>query len=236
LPTILAFEFRARIAPWKDGIHALLKAIGRLLVMGLVMVVVITTSMYAGFAATVSVALAVVGAGVVGMAGAVRRRVPKPVVEVEAREVAAMAPETLADADPESLMPRWRRPSLLAARHADPLRAEATERTPTRFRPDHAPTPAELRVVRYAVVPLLDRPDEVLGLQLFDLVAGDEVRVVESSGAFWEIVCANGEQGWVHRTTLGLPSTIHREPPEERSYSSEADDALTALLTARGLN
>jgi len=145
---------------------------------------------------------------------------------------AAAAVEAL---DPESLMPRWRRPSLLAARHADPGRREIAERPVLRFLPDLAPTTAELRIVRYAVVPLLDRPDEVLGVQLIDLIAGDEVQVVETSSAFWEVVCPDGERGWVHRTTLGLPSVIGREPVEP-SMPSEADDVLTALLAARGLN
>jgi SH3-like domain-containing protein len=110
------------------------------------------------------------------------------------------------------------------------------ERAQMRFMPDRAPTTAELRVVRYAVVPLLDRPDEVLGLQLMDLIAGDEVQVIETSSAFWEVVCPDGERGWVHRTTLGLPSIIGRESVAERSAPSEADEVLTALLAARGLN
>src|SRR4029077_13876635 len=101
--------------------------------------------------------------------------------------------------------------SLLAARHADPSRREVAERQPMHFRADLAPTTAELRVVRYAVVPLLDRPDEVLGLQVTDLIEGDEVQVVETSTAFWEVVCPDGERGWVHRTTLGLPSAVGRE-------------------------
>ena len=79
-------------------------------------------------------------------------------------ELQAMAPAAAATLDPESLMPRWRRPSLLAARHGEPGRREVAERPVMHFSPDVAPTTAELRVVRYAVVPLLDRPDEVLGL------------------------------------------------------------------------
>jgi hypothetical protein len=221
---------------------ALIKALGRLFLMALVMVVVVSASVLAGLAATVSVGLAVVFAGLVGMVG-VGRRGTTPVVRADLLddpEVEAMAPEAaaaVATIDPESLMPRWRRPSLLAARHADPGRRELAERPQMRFRPEHAPTTAELRVVRYAVVPLLDRPDEVLGLQIMDLIAGDEVQVVETSSAFWEVVCPDGERGWVHRTTLGLPSVMGREPAAaERAVSSEADDVLTALLAARGLN
>jgi hypothetical protein len=154
-----------------------------------------------------------------------------------------MAPESAVAAaaiDPEASMPRWRRPSLLAARHADPTRYGLNERAAMRFTPETAPTTAELRVVRYAVVPLLDRPDEVLGMQVMDLIAGDEVQVIESTGPFWEVVCPDGERGWVHRTTLGLPgaiSAMDREPiSDERVKPGDAEDALTALLAARGLN
>ena len=92
----------------------------------------------------------------------------------------------------------------------------------------------DVRVVRYAMVPVLDRPDEVLGLQVGGLTSGDEVQVVGGAGAFIEVLCPNGDQGWVHRTTLGQPGNLglsgtHREVPQE------ADDALTALLTARGM-
>ncbi len=151
--------------------------------------------------------------------------------------VAAMAlltPDTVAAADPEANMPRWRRPSLMAARFADPKRYDPSNRTPMRFTPDTAPPTAELRVVRYAMVPLLDRPDEVLGMQMADLMAGDELQVVESSGAYWEVVTAEGERGWVHRTTLGMPNAMPREAEPESRINAE--DALSALLTARGLS
>lgn len=223
----------------------LIKAVGRLVTMALVMVVVIAASIYMGLAATVAVGLAVVLAGLVGMAGAVRRREVKSVLDepIEHPTVVAMAPESAVAAaaiDPEALMPRWRRPSLLAARHADPSRYGLSERAAMHFTSDTAPTTAELRVIRYAVVPLLDRPDEVLGMVLADLISGDEVQVTESTGPFWEVVCPDGERGWVHRTTLGLPgaiSGIEREPViEERVKPGDPDDVLTALLAARGLN
>lgn len=157
------------------------------------------------------------------------------VPEDDESELQAMAPAAAATLDPEALMPRWRRPSLLAARHGDPGRREVAERPVMRFRPDVAPTTAELRIVRYAVVPLLDRPDEVLGMHLIDLIAGDEVQVIETSSAYWEIVTADAERGFVHRTTLGLPSVIGREPDED-DVPNEAEDVLSALLAARGLN
>jgi len=219
----------------------LVKALGRIVVMALVVIVVVATSLYAGLAATVAVALGIVLAGLVGMAGVVRRREVREVFEpIEHPAVVAMAPESAVAAaaiDPEALMPRWRRPSLLAARRADPARYGLMERAAMRFTSDTAPTTAELRIVRYAVVPLLDRPDEVLGFQLADLIAGDEVQVTESTGPFWEVVCPDGERGWVHRTTLGLPGAIEREPIiEEQLKPGDVDDVLTALLAARGLN
>jgi hypothetical protein len=222
---------------------ALIKALGRLVVMALVVIVVVATATYAGLAATVAVGLAIVLAGIVGMAGRVRRRRAPELDEViEHPTVVAMAPESAVAAaanDPEAAMPRWRRPSLLAARRADPSRGYGVvERAAMHFTPDTAPTTAELRVVRYAVVPLLDRPDEVMGMQVMDLIANDEVQVTESTGAYWEVVCPDGERGWVHRTTLGLPGTISVSEPlvEERVKPGDADDVLTALLAARGLN
>ena len=223
---------------------ALIKALGRLVVMALVVVVVIATSLYAGLAAAVAVGLAIVLAGLVGMAGIVRRRrAPEVATPVEHPTVVAMAPESAVAAaaiDPEALMPRWRRPSLLAARRNDPNRYGTADRAPMQFTPDTAPTTAELRIVRLAVVPLLDRPDEVLGIQITDLVLGDEVQVTESTGPYWEVVCPDGERGWVHRTTLSLRgaiAAIEREPDvEERGKPIDAEDALTALLAARGLN
>ena len=210
---------------------------GRLILMAAVMGVVVVTSIYAGLAATVTVGLAILLAGIVGMAGAVRRRRPLMVlVPVEHPAVVAMAPLTAVAAaanDPEANMPRWRRPSLQAARRADPSRYDPSSRVAMRFTPDTAPTTAELRVIRYAIVPLLDRPDEVLGLQVADLMAGDEVQVVESSGPYWEVVCPDGERGFVHRSTLGMPTTLGREAVEEPRI--DVDDALTALLAARGL-
>lgn len=223
---------------------ALIKAVGRLVVMALVVVVVVATATYAGLAATVAVGLAIVVAGIVGMAGRVRgRRAPERLDEViEHPTVVAMAPESAVAAaanDPEATMPRWRRPSLLAARRADASRGYGVvERAAMHFTADTAPTTAELRIVRYAVVPLLDRPDEVMGMQVMDLIVGDEVQVIESTGAYWEVVCPDGERGWVHRTTLGLPGTISISEPivEERVKPGDADDVLTALLAARGLN
>jgi hypothetical protein len=227
--------------------------------MGAVMTAVLVAAVLAGLGPTTAIAIGVVLAGVVGLAGVARRpRKLTPTQEIEAMlaadpldpvaaaaaaaaRAAAAAPAVTAEsmappaqnADPEAGMPRWRRPSLLEARRSDPTRAAPSDRTPMRFG-EGTSSELDVRVVRYAVVPVLDRPDEVLGLQLSDVGSGDEVQVLGASGGFLEVLCPNGEQGWIHRTTLaqrgyaGLADTNRPAP-------KEADDALTALLTARGM-
>jgi len=231
--------------------QGLIGAIARLAVMGMVMATVLTASVIAGVATTTAIALGIVLAGIVGLVGVARRpngkklsahdeiaammAPPVPAATPVHRptpptSVEAMAPQSEAPVDPEANMPRWRRPSLLEARHADYTRMAATHRLPMLFGNDSGEV--DVRVVRYAVVPVLDRPDEVLGLRQSDLAAGDEVQVVGTSGAFTEVLCPNGDRGFVHRTTLGQRgSGMTGSAPVQR----EADDALTALLTARGL-
>ena len=231
--------------------QGLFGAIARLSVMGFVMAAVLVGAVFAGLAATTAFALGIVGAGVVGLVAVTRKpratklsahdeiaamMAPPPKPEPVARPsigtaMDAMAPQVETAVNPEAGMPRWRRPSLLEARHAD-YRATAP-RQPMLF--GEGASEAEVRVVRYAMVPVLDRPDEVLGLQQGDLASGDEVQVVGSSGAFMEVLCPNGDRGWVHRTTLGKPGSAGLTAGVRQAMGRDADDALTALLTARGL-
>lgn len=232
--------------------HPLLRAVARLLVMGLVMTAVLVAAIFAGVGATTAIALGIVLAGIVGLIGVGRRpRAGAPVEQAAAIQatlvaaaatqhteemtaIDAMAPPLAAPSnlDPEANMPRWRRPSLLEARRADPARATAY-RPPMRFADERTNSP-DVRVVRYAVVPVLDRPDEVMGIRLGDLAAGDEVISVGASGAFVEVDCPTGEHGWIHRTTLG-PKPSAFQNPLRSSGQPEQEDALTAVLTARGL-
>lgn len=227
-------------------------AVVRLLVMGAVMGAVLVGAVVAGLATTTAIAMGIVGAGVVGLLGVARRPAsqrltaaqqidammappapePQPRPSI-ARDETVMAPQATEPVDPESNMPRWRRPSLLAARHSDPTREAPVHRLPMRF--SDVSAELDLRVVRYAVVPVLDRPDEVLGLQVSDLAAGDEVQVMNTSGAFIEVLCPNGDQGWVHRTTVGQKGGMSLPGAQRLAMPAEADDALTALLSARGL-
>jgi hypothetical protein len=239
--------------------HGIIRAIARLLAMGAVMAAVLVGAVVAGLGTTAAIAIGIVLAGVVGLVGIARRprqqasgpreieamlaadpleRKPEAPPEVmsvtESTRVESMAPQHPTGADPEANMPRWRRPSLLEARRSDPTRVAAPNRMPMRFG-EGASHNLDVRVVRYAVVPVLDRPDEVLGLRLSDLGAGDEVQVVGVSGAFLEVLCPNGDQGYVHRTTVGQRGSAGIEDGMNQPVSQEADDALSALLTARGL-
>jgi hypothetical protein len=106
--------------------------------------------------------------------------------------------------DTEALLPRWRRPSLLQARKADPIR-------------DNEPAPRltfdeglvgpldgrERKVIRYRVVRLLDSPDELRGQEIGYLDQGDEVQLLEKYGAYWLVLSPDGQQGWLHKMVLG---------------------------------
>jgi hypothetical protein len=235
--------------------QGLIRAIARLSVMAAVMAAVLVASVLAGLATVTALALGLIAAGIVGIVLVVRRLGERKLSAAD--EIAAMmappapaavpvtrpglgttlevmAPQSTAPVNPEANMPRWRRPSLLEARHSDPTRAAPVHRLPMRFSGNESGD-IDVRVVRYAMVPVLDRPDEVLGLQVSDLSSGDEIQVVGGSGAFVEVLCPNGEQGWVHRTTLGQRGNVGLNGNAHMPVSQEADDALTALLSARGL-
>lgn len=235
--------------------QGLFGAIARLVVMGLVMAAVLVGAVFAGLAATTAIALGIVGAGIVGLLSVARRPrsaglsahdqiaammappVPAPAPALRpsiGTAIDAMAPQVETPVDPEANMPRWRRPSLLEARHSDYTRLAPAQRTPMRFGDDDS-ADIDIRVVRYAVVPVLDRPDEVMGMRQGDLASGDEVQVVGRQGAFIEVLCPNGDSGWVHRTTLGQRGGVGLTGSVRQAMGRDADDALTALLTARGL-
>ena len=146
--------------------------------------------------------------------------------------------------DLEMAMPRWRRPSLLQARKADPLRTGVTR---PRLSFDNAAVAPydgyERRLIRYLVVQLLDTPDEFRGAEIGALAQGDEVQLLEQSGTYWRVLCPDGSHGWIHRMTLGdvvgeAPSPTARDTWATTSTSAEADDVdddvLVAFMTARG--
>jgi hypothetical protein len=105
----------------------------------------------------------------------------------------------------EAGIPRWRRPSLLEARKADPRYADTSVHGRQSF--NHGGDPAtagtERRRIRYRAVSLLDAPDPLRSAEIGDLDEGDEVQLLERSGGYWLVRCPDGNQGWVHRMTLG---------------------------------
>lgn len=109
---------------------------------------------------------------------------------------AAAAPDTPYQ---ELGMPRWRRPSLQAARKAS-----------TRDIPDHVPmmfaAPADAAIrrarVTYRLVRAYDQPDEIRGVEVAWLDRGDEVEIVAEQGRYAFVRTPNGAAGWVHRTTI----------------------------------
>jgi hypothetical protein len=140
----------------------------------------------------------------------------------------ALAPAPI---DGEAGMPRWRRPSLIQARKADPTRSVTSS---NRMSFDNGVVGAaegrERRTIRYAVVRLLDAPDELRSAEIGQLDRGDEVQLIERSGSYWLVLCPDGRQGWLHKMTLG--EIVSDAPPI--AYARDVDDdVLTAFLTAR---
>jgi hypothetical protein len=156
-----------------------------------------------------------------------------------------MPPESDLEAA-EALMPRWRRPSLLQARKADPIRDATPAPRLTFDQGLVGPLDGqERRVIRYRVVRMLDAPDELRGLETGYLDRGDEVQLMEKYGAYWLVLCPDGRQGWVHNMTLGDVVDQQRQPDRpvatmplaaETWTMGEADDdndVLEAYLQSR---
>jgi hypothetical protein len=101
----------------------------------------------------------------------------------------------------EAGMPRWRRPSLRAARQAA-ARGDLGPQVQLTFRDEAAPG-VERRRIRYRLVRLSDAPDEVRSAELGRLDQGDEVELLRDQGTFWLVRAPDGTEGWVHRMTLG---------------------------------
>jgi hypothetical protein len=102
-------------------------------------------------------------------------------------------------------LPRWRRPSLMEARKADPTRGGMAAAAKLTFdgRASDAVTGLERRRIRYRLVSLLDMPDEVRGVEIGNLDEGDEVVLMERRGTYWRVLCPDGREGWLHKMTLG---------------------------------
>ena len=135
----------------------------------------------------------------------------------------------------EAAMPRWRRPSLLEARKADPLRSVGTTQRLAFTGGGGSNEGFEVKVVRYRVVRLLDAPDELRSADLGQLDQGDEVQLLERSGAYWLVLCPDGRRGWLHKMTLGDVVDDAQATSTGGAWGVEpTGDILQTMLDARG--
>jgi hypothetical protein len=144
-------------------------------------------------------------------------------------------------------LPRWLDPSIAAARFrtdtttaARAAAAVAVATAPARL-PVVFATPvedlAERRLVRYDGVPLLDRPDDVLGQTIGELDSGDEVEILERAEIWARVRTPSGTAGWMPSMTLSEIAVAPAEPAANPSLfdppvSSDEQPALEALLAA----
>jgi hypothetical protein len=141
----------------------------------------------------------------------------------------------IAPLEGEAAMPRWRRPSLLEARKSDPARTVGTTQRLAFVDGGAADEGRERRVVRYRVVRLLDAPDELRSAELGQLDQGDEVQLLERSGAYWLVLCPDGRRGWLHKMTLGevVDDTQPGTAGVGWGIPEPAGDILQSMLDAR---
>jgi hypothetical protein len=109
--------------------------------------------------------------------------------------------------DPEALIPRWRRPSLQAARqssYAEP----GSGRPPLRF--EAGAVVGALRVVGYRLVFVSDRPTDNEAIELGRLDRGDHVDLLRLENGFALVKAPDGLRGWVDASTLETPPDAER--------------------------
>lgn len=171
---------------------------------------------------TVLGAAAARGSGLVASSGLV------PAMTVAGAAAAASAVQAAVAVVPgfgdvEAHMPRWRRPSLIEARKADPLRSDAVS-TKLTFEGETGAAVAglERRLIRYRMVTLLSDPDEVRGVEIGVLDEGDEVVLMEKRGTYRRVLCPNGTEGWLHKMTLG--DVVIDSPNERAGTWTSGDD------------
>lgn len=117
----------------------------------------------------------------------------------------------------EALIPRWRRPSLRAARQLSE-RDVPMEHIPILFRTPAAPG-ADRRQVAYRLVRMGTEPDELTGEEVGRLDRGDEVEVLREEAGYCLVRTPLDGVGWIHRTTL---RRLDDEPSFELRLETDA--------------
>lgn len=153
---------------------------------------------------------------------------PPPLSEQLGAEYIAL-PE-LSQLAGEAGMPRWRRPSLRAAREAKgtDLRAMEAQRLTFSHTEFAVSRGLERRRLRYRMVRLSDGPDEIRSAELALLDQGDEVELLQQSGQYWQVSTPTGQVGWVHRMTLGdvvVAPVAPAPPPWQQPTTAAAEPA-----------
>ena len=87
---------------------------------------------------------------------------------------------------------------------------------------------AGLHHVRYDGVPLLDRPDDVLGRMMQELDGGDEVNVLARAEIWTQVRTPNNLVGWVPSMTLVAVSAAPAEDVPEPPVAIDLDPPAVA--------
>jgi hypothetical protein len=132
-------------------------------------------------------------------------------------------------------LPRWLDPSVTAARFKTDATTKARPADAVAITAARAPMVfvatgeevAERRRVRYDGVPLLDRPDDVLGRMLRELDGGDEVEVLERAEIWAQVRTPSDLIGWIPGMTLSDVSTAAAEDVPDNSDAIEVDLSAT---------
>jgi hypothetical protein len=107
-------------------------------------------------------------------------------------------------------VPRWRRPSVAAARYGNgntsairpATAASMLQGRPARVFAEPTDLLGARMVVRYGV-PLLNRPEEEFGRVLEELTSGDQVEILDHGDIWANVITPSGAAGWVPSATLG---------------------------------
>jgi SH3 domain-containing protein len=150
-------------------------------------------------------------------------------------------------------LPRWLDPSVAAARFRTDTTSAVRVATAVAAPPSHLPlvfagpideTTERMRV-RYDGVPLLDRPDDVIGRTYAELDGGDEVEVLERDELWARVRTPSGQAGWVLSMTISaLPAetaeddpvaadTTQPEPPPSVDEPPTLESLLEAIVAQR---
>jgi hypothetical protein len=148
----------------------------------------------------------------------------------------ALTPSPDDDRSEEARLPRWRRPSVVAARFGL-ARPGSDHVDPRAFDEETTDPDAERMVVRYDAVPLVDEPDDVLGRLVDELGIGDEVEIVERDALWVRVRTPAKRSGWVPAMALArhdeLPETWAEDVPTPADEPDGSDGpALEDLLAA----